>query len=217
LSAALAASRVPPEFIGRGRVLRDKIGDEDEPTGRLINSLATRLTDRIKDRRNPIPRPDVLRGVADAWRRNLPPRSRLDLSIELQKKSLRIHEVRLSSSVYRSAAWAEHERGVVIMAITLEAAPFHYRFATATIAHVSAHAIARRLQRGRGGSEAEVLHDLRMLAQAYAALSGRPDGEEFTVPAGDGAWVGTVKTMQDRAAKAAGKSMLVRTFLADRV
>ena len=75
-------------------------------------------------------------------------------------------------------------------------------------------AIARRLQRGRGGSEAAVLADLRVLGEAHHALRDRPDGTEFEVPASDGVWLGTVKTMKDRAAKAPGKSLLVRTFIA---
>jgi hypothetical protein len=213
VSVALAPKVIPAEWRGKARVFRDAIGAEDEPTGRLVTTLAQRLKVRIKERRDAVPRPEDLRGVAFTWERHMPPRSRLDLAINLQRKSLEIREVRLSSSVYRAAAWGEHEAGLVIMAITLEAAPLHYEFKTGTIAHVSVHAIARRLQRGRGGSEADVLRDLGVLGRAHEALAGRPDGADFEVPAADGFWIGTVETMRDRAAKRPGKSLLVRTFL----
>jgi len=208
---------VPAEFTGKARVLHAAIAGEDEPTGRLVAALADRITDRIKQRRNPIPRADTLKAVAYAWRHTMPPRSRLALDISLERKSLRIHEMRLSSSEYRSAAWDDdnRERGLVIMAIELEAAPFHYQFTTSTLAHISQHAIARRLQRGRGGGEAAVLRDLRALGEAHPGLVDRPDGAEFVVPAGGGGWRGAVQTTRDRAAKAPGKLLLVRTFLAD--
>ena len=209
------APRVPAEFVGRARVLRDAIVAEDEPTGRLVTALMAPLPDRIKRRCNPIPRAATLKAVAHAWRHDMPPKSRLALDVRLERKSLRIHEMRLSSSVYKSAAWTDddYESGLVILGITLEAWAFHYTFTTCTIAHVSQHAIARRLQRSPDGSEGAIVRDLQALGQAHHALADREGGTEFTVPAGGGVWAGSVKLMRDRAARAPSKSLLTRTFL----
>jgi hypothetical protein len=65
------ASRVPAEYVGKARLLRDAIAAEDKATGELITALAARPTSRIR-RGNPIPRADMLSGIAHEWRQRVP-------------------------------------------------------------------------------------------------------------------------------------------------
>jgi hypothetical protein len=77
MSATLASRGVPADFTGKGvpaefrglaRVFRDRIAAEDQVSGELIDALATRITDRISERRHPIPRANTLKAVAYEWR-----------------------------------------------------------------------------------------------------------------------------------------------------
>jgi hypothetical protein len=215
MSVTLASRvRVPAEYVGKARLLRDAIAAEDKATGELITALAARLTSRIR-RGNPIPRADMLSGIAHEWRQRVPSRSRLALEISLGRKSLAIREMRVTASEYRPEEWNTTERGLTVFMIGLETGPFRYMFAIHTLAHASLHAIGRRSQRGLDATEAAILHDLRALGVAHHALADRPDGAEFAVPASGGAWRGNVEFVRDPRTGYYDKALAVRTFMAD--
>jgi hypothetical protein len=141
--------------VSRARQFRDRIASEGRTSGELISTLASPLLDRFR-RGQHVPRRDVLANVADAWRRKMQPLSRLAVQIDLdvRRKSLCIYELRLASSEFRDPAWESNELGEVIMLVGPVSRPFHCSFTSHTIAHVGAHALARRFQRGVDGSEA---------------------------------------------------------------
>jgi hypothetical protein len=183
------------------RALRDVIFAEDQTAGPLITALSGRLKARFN--RNAIPRPDMLAGVEQAWREHLPPRSRLALAIDLNlhRKSLTISEMRLTASTYLPEAWDAAELGLIVNMLGLEARRLLYRFDVHTLAHVGAHALARRFQRGLDDSETEVLQDLRALGEAAHALADGEEGSDFVVPCAGGAWRGCVALLTGRAGR----------------
>lgn len=214
MNVALAASsRVPSQFAGQARMFRDAIATEDKATGEMNRTL----TDRIRARRKAIPRRETLTGVADEWQRNMPPRSRLAIEIDLnaRKKSLIIRELRVTTSVYRPDEWDIAERGLIVGLTLLEVWPFHHKFDLYTLAHLSMHALGRRLQRGQDGSEEALRRDLRALGEAAPTLGDQPSGSEFRVSLADGGvWIGTVQLVCDPRI-GYDRALTVRTYLAD--
>jgi hypothetical protein len=204
---------VPAEFRGRARQLRDRIAQEAEPARTLVAELSDRIIARIK-RHHRIPRADTLSRVADAWCRQMPQHSRLALQVDLNRrgKTLRINEMRLSASEYQDVSWETNEKGVIVLVVGLEAGPYRYMLATTTLAHVSLHAIARRLQRGLDGSQDAIKRDLHALGVAHPALTDRPDGTDFVVPVPGGTWRGTVERVVDKRI-GHDRALVVRTFV----
>jgi hypothetical protein len=216
MSATLARVGVPPEFTGRARQLRDAIAGEDRATGELTRALSERLLSRYR-RGNHVPRRDVLCGVADEWRRTLPPRSRLAIEVDLnaRRKSLAIKEMRVTTSRYQPETWATAEKGLIVGLTMLEVWPLHCHFDVFSLAHVGLHGLARRLQRGVDGSEAAVMDDLRALGQAHHGLADLPAGSEFRVSLDHGGvWVGTVEPVLDPRI-GYDRALAVRTYMID--
>ena len=107
------------------------------------------------------------------------------------------------------------ERGLIVNVVLFEVAPFHYQFDIFTLAHVSAHALARRFQRGLDTGEAAIMRDLKALGQAHHALADRPDGTDFVVPLVDGGnWRGSVELVCDPRI-GYDRALTVRTYLVD--
>lgn len=215
MSLTLASSRVPAEFLGQARALRTAIAAEDQAVGEMVTQLDGTIRDRVQ-RGNPIPRRDVLAGVARDWQRRLPQRGRLALEIDLAKrgKSLSVREMRLSSSEYLDSTWRETERGLALLVIGLDCAPLRYEFVKHTLCHVSLHALARRLERGADVTEGAILQDMRALGEAHRALADRPNGAAFTVPVMGGSWRGNVALMRTPRGSF-DKGLVIRTFIAD--
>jgi hypothetical protein len=195
------------------RRLRDAVAAED----RVVGELTGELTDRIRARKKPIPRRETLTGVADEWRRRMPPRGQLAIEIDLnaRRKSLRIREMRATTSVYRPEEWDVAEKGMIVGLTLLEVWPLHSKFDLYTLAHVGLHAIGRRFQRGVDTSEAAIMHDLHALALAHHRLADQPSGSEFRVSLDHGGvWRGSVELVHDPRV-GYDKSLTVRTYLVD--
>jgi hypothetical protein len=197
MSASLTSPKVPPEFTGLARMFRDRIAAEDRPGGEGMGRLTAEVRARIR-RGNPIPRADALAGLAHGWRNRLPPLSRLDLEIDLnpRRKTIAIRELRLTSSAYRDTGWDEtaSEIGLIVALIELRIGPADYRFQWFTVAHLSLHAIARRLQR------------------AHHGLADRAVGAEFGVAVPGGVWLGGVQRVKDHAGGGWDVALVARTF-----
>jgi hypothetical protein len=213
MNVALASSRVPSEYVGRARQLRDAIGVEDKPAGEMMAAMLERLKARIA-RGNKIPRVDTLVGIAREWQRNIPVRGRLAIEVNLdkRKKSLRIREMRLTTGEYQPPAWDVAERGLIIELVTLEAQPFRCVLGIHNLAHLGLHAIARRFQRGLDDSEAAILRDMRLLGEAQHGLADRPEGADFVVGVPGGHWRGHVSHVYDRRI-GRDVALAVRTFV----
>ena len=216
MSATLAASRVPVEFIGLARLLRDRIAAEDRPSGEGMGRLTEDVRSRIR-RGNPVPRAVALSGLAHGWRHKLPPLSRLGLEIDLnaRRKTIVIRESRLTSSGYRDQGWDEDatEIGLIINLIQVRVGPSDYEFRFFTLSHISLHALARRFQRGLDVGEAAILRDLKALGEA--TLTDGAAGDDFVVPVPGGRWVGGVQAVRNRGVGPVDTAMIARTYYSD--
>jgi hypothetical protein len=203
------------QFVGLARVFRDRIAAEDRATGETISRLDRSIRDRV-DRGNPIPRRDVLAGAARDWRTHLPPLSRLAVEITLAKrgKSLTIRELRLSSSEYLDATWNEAERGLAVIMVGLDAAPLRYEFTKHTLCHIGAHAMARRMERGRDLDDDAIKRDLHALGIAHHGLADAANGTNVEVPVPGGRWLANAALMRNKHGEF-DRALAVRTFLSD--
>ena len=213
MNVALASRpRVPMEYIGRARLLREAVASEDQSSGEMMQSFVDRVMARYH--RSKIPRVDTLVGIARAWQHDVPARGRLaiETALDKRKKTLVVHELRLTASIYQPQHWGVAERGLIVDGITLEVRPFMCRLDISTLVHLGLHALGRRLQRGVDASEAAVLGDIRVLAQAHHTIADRGEGADFSVPVLGGSWRGSVERVLDRRI-GYDMALAVRTFI----
>ena len=215
MSAALApsdwrAGPVDAAFLGQARAFRDRLKATSATCSRLIDAIAEPAVRRAK--RHPIPRREVLVDVARRWS-CMPSLGLLDSStdLDLRKRTLRICQLRVCPSDFRSAAWSVDEAGLSVLGLQLDIGPHRLNFAMPSLVTVSLHALARRYQRGLAVDDAAVFGDLHVLAKAHLRLATGAVGELFEVEASGGCWRGNVTD----ASTSAGTDRILsaRTFL----
>jgi hypothetical protein len=194
--------RVPAEYVGRARALRQKIskasiGDADK-TLRFIKPLAPRPG-------WPTPStPDWLDIHALGYQAQKLP-TRLAIVADVKNGRLKVGELRLRASRMRFPDWGQgNEPSIAILLKMVTSNPFHAE--ESILADCGLHALARRIERGRPNDEAAVLRDMKALADGFR--SALLKGGEFAVstPSG-GQWLGSMTLVN-------GKSMMaVRTFV----
>jgi hypothetical protein len=199
--------KVPAEYVGRARALRNRFLEADRTATRAIDAATDRL--RLRWQRHPVPRPDDLRDAARAWRLSLPDVGRLELSISNDTRSLMISELRVGASDFRAPDWQlpANEPGVLVQGLQLRVARRQFDFAILPLANVSLHALARRFQRGTP-TEATLM--MEMLALGHLATTATIPGAEIVLPVPGGRWVGTVAEVMMRSGK--NRVLNVRTY-----
>ena len=197
-------SRVPFEFLGRARTLRAEIAAADTIALAAAERVAAPLCARLRRRPDRDQRPGMLIDAARGWRTTIPATGRLDLTIDLVGKRLRIDETRLGPARFRCDEWGEV--GLAISNWFLDVAPGHVRVDHLPLAYLSLHALARRIERGGPA----VADDLEQLGQ-FCAAPGEPGGM-FQVPAAEGWWVGAAADV-DVGGGETVRMLVVRTFL----
>lgn len=140
-----SGSRVAAEFLGQARVLRQRLRDADRVWGTIVTRISEKAVARCV--RSPIPRTELLIGLARDWRDKTPPFGRLDLTMETAKRSLRIQEIRTGACDVRSPEWDADasEPGITVFKTVLRLAPHEHEFSLCLLACVSLHALGRRL------------------------------------------------------------------------
>jgi hypothetical protein len=209
-------TRIPAEFLGRGRSFRNRIINADDQAVRTMTRVFSPLARRAE--RSSVPRRELLQGAARHWRQQMPADGFLDSNIQLSRRELHIREVRLGGGTSCQPAWNEGvtEPVIAIMLIDLHVAPEICRLMTDPAALVCQHALGRWYQRALNTSDAALVSDLSRLAASYDQIlttyqtTGDP---RFLCPANDGQWAGSV-TKRLSAATGRHETILnVRTFL----
>lgn len=179
-------SLVPVEFVGKARALRNRLV--------AVDPIAVRAMSRARPlvmapaSRGHLP-PTAVRMAVAVWRDQVPPIGRLAFASDCGARRLRIVEVRACGAGFRLSAWDDeaHEPGVAIRAYVLDIDLERRRsaFTAEPLASVGLHALARRFERGRRTTDADVLDELVVIAGFEAGA-----GDSFAIPVPTGRWVG---------------------------
>ncbi len=178
---------VPAEFLGRARLLRDKISVAHQ----TWLDAAVDLTAPLMPRGNFTPTftKQSLRVTRARWR-DLPEWGRLGIAAVNGGDELKIAETRLAPFAVTMPEWAnDAELCVAIQLCALEMVlPAHFTTKIRAIAVVGLHGLARRFERGIDRSDKSVLRDLSVFGKSWSEAVRSPDGE-FAIrasPAADG-------------------------------
>jgi hypothetical protein len=198
--------RVPAEFVGKARSLRDRIAkataDFEEQANRVLYPLSPRVG-------WPAPgRGDWLKGLVTRYRALKSP-CRIDMASRIEPDGrLVINEMRLVATRITTPEWdGGDEPALSIEMIAIGTHPLLIE--RALLADVGLHALGRRFERARPNDDGAVLLDLAPLGYRWASTVRV--GGQFTVAAarGDGFWKGVVSEVDGRALSV----LLVRTFV----
>lgn len=200
----LTRGRVPVEFVGRARLLRNRIAaahiTQTVTVERLLAPIVGRNT-------TPLSRRTML-GLLPTHFRKMPEFGRLRLVVN-SEDGICIRETRAAPFRIVLPGWDEDELAIAItLRTTTLRLPAHVEDATVMMAAIGLHAIARRFERGCDRSDVGVLRDLTCFDRAWAPiLRNYETSREFEVVAARGRWIGAVMGAE-------GKPVLVvRTFV----
>ncbi len=195
------SSRVPLEWIGRARALRNSIGESTVEAKAQIERLISPL--RPKPGIVKMPRHVILQQIRDHWLK-LPKTGQLDTVATFDKGKLKVGELRATPTRLRYAGWTEgdYEHSISLTHTLVFIHPPQFVYDRRDAVAFGLHAIARRYERGADKSDAAVLNDMVPLS-----LLTYEQRAEFEIPVNGGSWVG-------EAAKINGKLVLiVRTYV----
>lgn len=192
--------RVPSEFLGRARLLRNRVAAAFAEAEPQMAELLAPLRPRPGFAASPSDR--YFRDLARRWRR-LPGVGRLRLFAEATAGGLDIVEFRLIPMKITAADWEDDEPALGVGAIVVAARRLKpLRERRVVLAAVGLHALARRYERGQR-DDRSVLADL--VALGRDVVGG--DNADVAVPTGGGGrWV---------CRRHADNSLIVRSFLAE--
>jgi hypothetical protein len=207
--AASPGPRVPPEFIGRARVLRDRLALPAATwaagSRELLRPFAGPKNTNYLRRRT------LLARLPDDWRR-LPALGCLDLRFTTRARVLDIIETRAIPYRVHTEGWHDDELAIALLRrhvrVRGDRRPPAVDQASRIFAVIGMHALARRYARGFDCADASVLRDLGALAERASWRTGiRGRAAELDVPVADGCWRGS-------AAKLDGLPVLsIRTYV----
>jgi hypothetical protein len=214
----MVSPSVSAEYAGKARLLRARIGAEDDAVGRSVMAIMAPLA-----RRRQKSRTFRSADLVDAERqfRALPSAGRLSLKIDRTKTGLRIEELRCAAGKIRFAEWSSGaaDPDIGIMRIALEATSWGPAFVAGDlIASLSLHALARRFQRGFRTDDESILSELRSMALCHADIVETPG--QFAIAGDGGTWVGEIglrdgmRVMAIRSFKPAGAAVTGTAFAA---
>jgi hypothetical protein len=186
-------SPVPKQYVGQARLLINRIKSLNESLDTSARAVYAPIAERA--RRNPTPRYERSVEAVRAWECNVPRDGRLDITVELERKSLSISDLRLSYALYSKDDWvAYHTPSLLINRYDLQASHGHTGLKTTTLALLSLHTLARWYERSGSHSEAVLFNDLLFLAHtcdALRAMARKTGRWELHAPSG-GRFMGSI-------------------------
>jgi hypothetical protein len=199
-AGAASPGRVPAEFVGLARRLRDEIAAAYPEAEIRRETLIYPF--RPRPGFVPMPRHTALKRLANKLR-SPPALGRLRAVAKFEAGELRVVELWAKPAKLEHDDWAEDEPALAILLRSITIRPPEFAETNHRITGIGLHALARRYQRGTRSDRA-VLADLLALAEGYPAAVAA--GGEFAIPVpGGGRWIGAV---------APGEAVaIVRTFV----
>jgi hypothetical protein len=178
----------PPEFTGMARLLRQRLAEQDELVDMAISALRP-IRDRLRRHPKKPIRDETLLHAKRAWER-LPAFGSLGRTCDIRDaRAPRFHELRAGPTKFSGPDWQHPTDGIVVVLIGASVQGGSFRVSAPILAVLSAHALARRYERGQR-SDLSVLADLEVLATSFPRLIETAD--RFNCPVADGTWTGNV-------------------------
>jgi hypothetical protein len=183
------SSAVPVEFIGKARMLRDRIARAYDAWSAAADQLTAPL--RPSGGFTPVFTRQSIAVTAARWR-NLPQWGRLrPVASTNDRDRLSLGELRLIPFRTVMEAWDADELSVAIAAVSVGMArPSIFGLDLRLLAIVGLHALARRFERGADRRDLAVLRDLLPIIPAAPGIL-RAGGECEIAAADGGRWIGS--------------------------
>lgn len=153
--------RVPAEWLGKGRLFRQRVLAADAAYMAAIKAIVLPIKERLA--RKPTLREGMIWDATRTWQETPAP-FRLCFDADTDGKHLTIIEHMLSASVAHNSTWDDpNELGIIILKMTVTTAG-GFRLQGAPHSMISLHALARWQERKHGDrSDAALLRDIRCL------------------------------------------------------
>jgi hypothetical protein len=216
MSAALdiSSARVSAEARGLARVFRDTVRRADAEFETVLSVVTKPLRERL--RHHVRLREEQARAACLVWTKASPSMFRIGaVTTHPDRDALLISEQRITSTWLQCDDWDDDnkEPGVSVASFTLQLHRGRLWTRWLPSAIISAHALARRIERGADRTHAALVADLAVLAHAVSLppkQERKTDADGDRVAAGDGFWVGGVVNVQGR--HGIMQARAVRTF-----
>jgi hypothetical protein len=197
------AQRIGAEWMGLTKLFRHQILLADIEASRRIAALMAPLQKRL--RRHPKLRDEQISGALRQWYA-LPSFTHLGRVGGRTKDGFSIIETRVVSSKFQYLKWVNPDWEPGISVVRWEfVAEGGLRLIPQPIAHISFHALARRIERGRDRTHPAILADLAALALA--------PHDAGVVPCASGLWRAESGDAADEAGRELGRILSVRTYV----
>jgi hypothetical protein len=201
------ARRVPVEFIGKARLLRDQVARAHTTYSEAVESLIAPLRPRAGF--IPTFTRQTMSVFAGRWRDTIPQWGTFRFVTKAQRTKLAIAETRITPFRATMDGWDQDELGVALAVVTaMIELPATLKIDLQVVVTVSLHALARRVERGDHKSDLAVLRDLLPLVSSHPNRMAK--GGDFEIPGFHGGrWIGSRIGLD-------GKPVLaVRTYIGD--
>jgi len=214
---------IPREFVGLARVFRNRVAAAD---GRIRAAMPA-IIGPLRPRLHRTHRPQLsIREIDDAlraWQSVMDDGLMLDGRLRTYRRSFMVAQLRPTCDRITAAAWEDDETGQPAIALSWHVLQMRGRkaeFTVTPIVTMALHAMARRIERGDGCEDSNIIEDLAPLAAHTAAdrsTVAPPPAPPIPaeIPATRGRWAGRWVTARDAARRRDFKVFQVQTFLDD--
>lgn len=156
----------PAQHRGQARVLIQRIAKLNDTLEAATAQVFAPLKARVASG-NPTPRYQTMIEAIRQWELVVPRDGRLHVDCKLERKSLRLNEIRITGAEYAKDAWRdEHVGALLVSELCMEASKQRTAVAARILALVTFHCIARWYERSVDTSEPALMLDLLHLARA---------------------------------------------------
>lgn len=203
--AATERNRVGAEFAGMARRFRAAVHDADAQAEIALAAITAPLKRRLSTA--PSLRHEQVMAAERSWRLTMPVAFRCGEILVHRGREFCIGEARVSATrISNPIEWGDAaiEPGVSVILLAVSVRKNRLNVIRHPLASISAHALARRFERGASRDHASVLDDL------CAFLDAGEDGER--VAAGNGYWIGSIIPAIDERTKERVRLRNVRSF-----
>lgn len=186
----LATIPIGAEFWGKARDFRRRVLAEDIAFGQALDVMVKPIVERLRRYPDRALRPGTLTQLIQDWRFTEHRDFRIDLDAKLERKRALLTERRVVSGQMTRYGWTGYDDDIAVNAFGILVDRSEVQLRSKTLCTFSLHSIARRLQRGRDGSDEALLYDLSLVANIDETKLDAPGGFKVRTDSEGGGWRG---------------------------